>query len=53
MNGDDKLTCAHEGCSCTFNRDKGIEVGDKVFCSQGCAEGAGCKHQDCECSKAA
>jgi hypothetical protein len=40
--------CAHEPCKCEVS-DDGTERNGKRYCSQGCLEGKGCKHADCNC----
>ncbi len=44
-------TCAHNQCDCRSDQFGGIEKGDNWFCSQGCAEGSGCDHASCHCSR--
>ena len=42
--------CAHPKCSCPVtDNDDAVKVGGKQYCSEDCAEGAGCDHEGCRC----
>jgi hypothetical protein len=43
--------CAHEQCSCPGLPEIAASK-NEVFCSDGCADGVGCHHEDCNCADA-
>jgi hypothetical protein len=43
------VTCAHQGCVCVIPRDQALQRDRQYFCSEECAEGAGCDHNGCSC----
>jgi len=45
--------CAYESCFCPADGEDVVEVGGKQYCSQGCADGDGCEHAECDCATTA
>lgn len=41
--------CDHEPCHCVPGPDDAFTKGKSVFCSEGCADGKGCDHTECNC----
>ncbi len=43
-------TCAHLPCSCAITARDAYRQGGELYCSQGCAQAAGCHHENCHCA---
>jgi hypothetical protein len=41
--------CAHKGCDCSLAADQRVARDGELYCSERCADGRGCDHQDCNC----
>ena len=51
VNPDGTYLCSHDSCNCRVADDKNhTKTAEGIFCSEGCAEGKGCTHSDCNCS---
>lgn len=48
-----QIKCACENCNCPVSEAKAIKLGEKVYCSEVCAQGhpdgKGCGHAGCNC----
>jgi hypothetical protein len=42
-------TCEHERCECVVSGNERVERGGHAYCSEGCADGTGCDHEQCNC----
>lgn len=47
--GNANPTCAYGPCQCTVSPEQAVQRNDQRFCSERCADGQGCDHQDCHC----
>lgn len=52
MTGSKKMTCAHDGCACELSEDCTVNRDGYCYCSEACADGAGCDHEACACASA-
>ena len=43
--------CAHDRCQCQVLADKAVTKDGRLYCSQDCADGKGCNHQNCACGR--
>lgn len=47
------VKCDCQPCVCQVEPARSIQIGDKVYCSESCAQGhpqgAGCGHEGCPC----
>ena len=43
--------CDHDACHCVPGKEESAIVeGKSVYCSSGCRDGAGCRHEHCACA---
>lgn len=51
VNADGTYLCSYDSCDCKVADDENhVKTANGVFCSQGCADGKGCDHPDCNCA---
>ena len=44
-----KVMCARKTCKCHCQGDDCVRYAGLLYCSQRCADGRGCDHEDCNC----
>ena len=44
-----KEKCDHDTCHCVPEKHNAVIDGKSVYCSQGCFDGRGCDHPNCNC----
>lgn len=51
IHDEEMYECVFIGCHCQFSAgDEIIRTPAGMFCSEGCAEGKGCHHINCNCA---
>jgi hypothetical protein len=48
---DSAMECAYKRCDCHVTRGAAVRRGERLYCSELCADGRGCPHKDCNCGQ--
>lgn len=43
--------CEYANCTCVVTGDEAVTLEGHRFCSNGCANGEGCVHGECNCAE--
>ncbi|WP_240761804.1 metallothionein [Nitrosococcus wardiae] len=44
------MKCAYDSCLCVVTAEQAVKKNERLYCSEACARGQGCEHEQCSCS---